>query len=243
MAHQVLTDCKLLVGGFNLSGDMNALALTYEAEAIDQSTMGVGTRAFMGGLKRILAQHAGYTQFGLGLTDDVLAAALGGVQVMTMAPLTGAEGEPGYSFQSLITKYAPLKGAVGQAQQFDVTGEASQGPLINGIFLINGARTTTGTGTIFNPGAASASQKLYAALHVLTVAGTATPTLTAKVQSAATGGFGSPTDRITFAAATAIGAQWATPVPGPITDAFWRISYTISGTTPSFVFAALMDIL
>ena len=58
-------------------------------------------------------------------------------------------------------------------------------------------------------------------------------TFTASVQSDDAVGFPSPTTRLTFAAATAIGAQQLT-LDGPIpTDTFWRINWTIAGTTPS----------
>lgn len=244
MGHQVLLNCKLYLGGFDLSGDLNALGLSWEAETVDDSTFGSGTtRAFLGGLKRILAQHAGHNQYGTNLVDEVLFNRIGVVnQPMTIAPLTGAEGEPAYAFQSSLSRYSPIGGAVGTAADFDVTGEASGTPLIRGTIAHNATRTATGNGTAFNLGAVGAAQKLYAALHVLAVGGTATPTLTVKVQSDDASGFASPTDRITFTAATAIGAQWATPVPGSITDAWWRATWTISGTTPSFLFVVLAGI-
>lgn len=242
MAHQVLTNCKLYLGGFDFSGDLNALGLSWEAEAVDDSTFGAGTRTNLGGLKRILAQHAGHVQYGTNLVDEVLFGQLGTANLpMTIAPLTGAEGEAGYSFLSELSRYTPLKGAVGQAADFDVAAEASGSPLIRGTLVHNATRTVTGNGTAFNLGAVGAAQKLYAALHVLAVAGT-TPSLTVKVQSDDANGFASPTDRITFAAATAIGAQWATPVPGSIADTWWRATWTISGTSPSFSFVLLTGV-
>jgi len=62
------------------------------------------------------------------------------------------------------------------------------------------------------------------------------------VQSDDAQAFLSPTDRITFAQATAIGAQWATPVSGAITDDWWRLSYTIGGTNPSFMVIVVVGI-
>jgi hypothetical protein len=81
----------------------------------------------------------------------------------------------------------------------------------------------------------SSSQYLYATLHVLSVAGTSSPTITVKVQSDVDNSFGSPTDQITFTAATAIGGQ-AQRTIGAITDSWFRVVHTISGTNPSFLY-------
>jgi hypothetical protein len=83
---------------------------------------------------------------------------------------------------------------------------------------------------------------MYAALHVLSVAGTATPTITARVESSVDNTFASPTTRLTFAAATAVSGQTLRTAGTAITDTWWRVAWTISGTTPSFLFAAALGI-
>lgn len=82
---------------------------------------------------------------------------------------------------------------------------------------------------------------MYVALHVLSVSGT-TPSLTVIVQSDDNVGFTTPTIRISFTAATEVGAQWGS-VAGALTDDYWRISYTISGTNPVFAFAVSAGVL
>jgi hypothetical protein len=88
----------------------------------------------------------------------------------------------------------------------------------------------------------SASQKMYAALHVRSVSGT-NPTLDVVVQSD-TVGFPSATSRITFSQATATtNRHQFSSVAGAITDDYWRVSYTIGGTgTPTFSFAVTVGI-
>jgi hypothetical protein len=54
--------------------------------------------------------------------------------------------------------------------------------------------------------------------------------------------FGAPTPRLTFSASTAIGGQILRTDGTPITDTWWRMAWTISGTTPSFLFAAALGI-
>ena len=93
--------------------------------------------------------------------------------------------------------------------------------------------------TSFNVGAVSATQYLYGALHVTADVFTSA---TVKIQSDATGAFsGAETDRITFGAVTGIDYEWATPVAGAITDAYWRaVVSAFSGT--SMVYTVEMGI-
>ena len=104
------------------------------------------------------------------------------------------------------------------------------------------ARTSSGTGTAWQVGALSSSQRLYAGLHVISASGT-TPTLAVKVQSD-TVGFGSATDRITFSTATDVAnREQFSSVAGAITDDYWRVSYTIGGSsTPTFSFMVCVGI-
>ncbi|HEU0139609.1 MAG TPA: hypothetical protein VFQ79_07860 [Bryobacteraceae bacterium] len=63
-----------------------------------------------------------------------------------------------------------------------------------------------------------------------------------KVQSGTSGAMSSPVDRITFAAANAVGSQWGSAI-GPITDTWFQVSWTITGTTPSFTFICAVGAL
>ena len=144
--------------------------------------------------------------------------------------------------RSLPLQYVPLQGPPGGLAMAKVSGKTSTGPIIRGTLMHSGAvaRTASGTGTARQLGAVSSSQKVYAALHVLSASGT-TPSLTVKVQSDNAVGFPSATDVITFSAATAVGSQWGSTA-GALTDDWWRVSYTISGTSPSFLFAVTIGI-
>ena len=73
------------------------------------------------------------------------------------------------------------------------------------------------------------------------MSGTSTPTVTFKLQSDDNASFTSPTDRITFTDITAIGSDFQS-VAGAITDDYWRLNYTISGTNPSFGIHATIGI-
>jgi hypothetical protein len=243
MANQILKDCKLIVGKYDFSGKMNALALSYGAEALDDTTFASGgTKSNAGGLKTVSFQHEGLFDTGAGSVDEVFFGNVGlAEQPVAISPQAGAEGELAYFFKSLQTKYSP-SGKIGQLLAFSVGGEAQNSPLVRGIVGHTNTRTATGVGTAYQLGAVSAAQKLFAALHVLAASGT-TPSLVVKVQSDDTQAFTTPTDRITFAAQNAANAVWATPVAGAITDTWWRVTWTITGTTPSFQFIVPVGIL
>lgn len=243
MALQVLRDCKLIVGKYDFSSKMNALALNYGAEALDDTTFASGgTKSNTGGLKTVAFQHEGLFDTGVGSVDEVFFGNVGlAEQPVAISPEAGAEGELAYFFKSLQTKYSP-NGKVGQLLSFSVGGEAQNSPLVRGIVGHNTTRTITGVGTAYQLGAVSAVQKLFAALHVLAVSGV-TPSLVVKVQSSSNQAFTVPNDRITFTAQNAANAVWATPVVGAITDTWWRVTWTITGTTPSFQFIVPVGIL
>lgn len=239
MAEIVLTNCKLFFDGFDLSGDMNALALNYQAEINDATRFGSATRTFLGGVKLGDFSHEGLVNLGDDLSDDVIFARVGTEVVMTVAPLTGVESEAAYFNKAIIGSYTP--GADhGENFSFGISGEFTD-EFIDGTILRNATDTVTGNGTSQNNGAVGAGQKLYAALHVVAASGTS-PLLDVIVQSDDSGGFGTPINRITFAQATGVGAQFATPIAGVIADTWWRANFTIAGGSPSFTFIVLMGI-
>lgn len=240
MAIQVLKDCKLWLDGWDLSGDMNALALRYGAELQDDTVFGDDTRSRAGGLKTVAVQHEGYWNGGADQVDDALFQSIGVAdKPMTFGPETGADGERAFTVLTNLGEYAP-GGEIGAMLAFSVSGEAT-GPLVRATVMHNAAETASGNGVARQLGAVGATEKLYAALHVVAVSGT-TPTLDVTVESDDAVGFLTPTTRITFAQATAIGSEWATPVAGAITDDWWRVTWTISGAGPSFTFIVTIGI-
>ena len=93
------------------------------------------------------------------------------------------------------------------------------------------ARTASGTGTGQELGAVAAQQRMYAALHVLSVSGTAS--ITARVESDADNTFAAATTQLTFTAAasgTSPQGQFLTTDGTAITDTWWRPAWTITGT-------------
>lgn len=240
MPIEVLTDAKLYMAGRDFTGQINQLALSYSAELKDARVFGDTAIRRISGLSDIALSHNGF--FDAQTVDADLFANIGVNNVpVTVAPNDGGEGKPAFIFQALHGEYTP-EGEIGELFKYGVTAMGSGGDKgIRGTILGNGVETATGDGTAFQVGAVSATQKLFAALHVFAVAGS-TPTLDVIVESDNLSGMGTPTTQITFGQKTVVGAEWATPVDGAIADDWWRIGFTIGGGSPSFSFVVTIGI-
>lgn len=247
MAKHVLKNVRLFAGGVDLTGVTNKVELAGQHETKDVTTFGSTDangelwKEVLAGLGSAKAQASGFWEAGdASRVDNDMFATLGAIGPWTICPLAATDGSLAYVLSALRTNYSLLD-QVGEVAPY--AGEAaSTWPLARGkvIHPVGTARSSTGTGTITQLGALATGQSLYVSLHVVSATGT-TPSLTVAIQSAAVVGFGSPTTRATFTAATAPGGQ-VTRIVGPVTDQFWRVSFTISGTTPSFLFAVAAGI-
>jgi hypothetical protein len=244
MSKTVLTNVRCFAVGVDLTGNSNKIELSSEVEAKDATNYGSnGYKEVVGGLAS--AEISGEGQWEAGDTtkvDDGAWAGLGGIGPWSISANNGAAvGDLAYFTQALRADYK-LLGEVGEVAPWTSMAKSAW-PLVRGQFAHppGTARTATGTGTGLNLGAVAANKRLYASLHVLSVSGT-TPSITARVESDDNSGFTSATTRLTFAAATAVGGQTLRTDGTAITDTWWRIAWTISGTTPSFLFAAALGI-
>ncbi|NUP16565.1 MAG: hypothetical protein HOZ81_10750 [Streptomyces sp.] len=244
MSKTVLTNVRAFAVGVDLTGNSNKIELSSEVEVKESTNYGSnGYKEVMGGLGS--AEISGEGQWEAGDTtkvDDGAWAGLGGIGPWSIsANATAAVGDLAYFTQALRCDYK-LLGEVGEVAPWTSTAKSAW-PLVRGQFAHppGTARTATGTGTGLNLGAIAANKRLYASLHVLSVAGT-TPSLTARVESSVDNTFASPTTRLTFTAASAVSGQTLRTDGTAITDTWWRVAWTISGTTPSFLFAAALGI-
>lgn len=240
----VLTGCRIFAGSADLTSSSNKVEVSAEAEEKEVTNFASGGwKEVRGGLLSSKMSAGGqWEAFDLSKVDDETWADLGTLIPFTVFPDVATEGSPAYFTQALRRTYS-LFDAVGEVSpwQAEVSGTW---PVVRGASLENPGtpRTATGTGTAVQLGVIPAGKRLYAALHVLSVAGTAAPTITVKVQADNASGFPSPLDQITFTAATAIGSQIARTAVGALADDWYRVSYTITGTTPSFLFVVTAGI-
>ncbi|MFF3346078.1 hypothetical protein [Streptomyces sp. NPDC002779] len=244
MPKTILTNVRTFAVGVDLTSHSNKVELSAEHEDKDATNYGSqGWKEILGGLGS--AEIAAEGQWEAGdptKVDDASWSQLGGVGPWSIsANNTAAVGELAYFTSALRSDYK-LGEAVGEVAPWTGTAKSSW-PLVRGQFAHppGTARTATGTGTGLNLGAVPAGKRLYAALHVLSASGT-TPSITARVESSVDNLFGAPTTRLTFNAATAAGGQILRTAGTAITDPWWRVAWTISGTTPSFLFVASLGI-
>ena len=233
----MLLNARYFVGPADLTSQSNKVELIDDMEEKETTNFGSGgAKEVLAGIETVAISAEGqWNAGGVGLIDDELFAARRRVEAHTVCPETADVAALAYLTQA-VRLNSKLFGQVGDVLPWMLTAGGNW-PLTRGVVLHppGTARTSSGNGTVVQGVAVAANQSLYASLHVLSVAGTATPTLTVKVQSDDAVGFPSSTDRITFTAATAEGSQ-ITRVAGVNADSFYRASWTISGTNPSFLF-------
>ncbi|KOG73553.1 hypothetical protein ADK77_08480 [Streptomyces antibioticus] len=244
MSKTVLVNVRAFTVGLDLTSNSNKIELSAEVEDKDSTNFGSGGwKEVMGGLAS--AEISGEGQWEAGdpaKVDDASWANLGGVGPWSISANNAANvGDLAYLTSAMQASYK-LGEAVGEIAPWASTAK-SNWPLVRGQFAHppGTARTATGTGTGLNLGAVPANKRMYAALHVLSAAGT-TPSLTARVESSADNTFAAPTTRLTFNAASATGGQILRTSGSAITDPWWRVAWTITGTTPSFLFVASLGI-
>jgi hypothetical protein len=237
-----LKNVRIFSGGADLTGQSNKIEIAAEIEEKDVTNFasvdanGEVWKEVTGGIASAKVSAAGQWEAGdTSKVDDDVWAALGGIGALTTFPVDANVGSVAWIVNAMRGNYQ-LLGAVGDVAPWSLSASSSW-PAARGVSLHppGTARTATGNGTGVQQGAITAGRYGYASLHVLSVAGTSTPTITVKIQSDDNSGFTTATDQITFTAATVIGGQIAR-VAGPITDDYWRAVWTISGSSPSFLF-------
>ena len=231
---------KLYVAQYDLSGNSNEVSLDYGAELKDITVFGQPTRQRIAGLKTIRLSAKGFWEAQAQAAqvpakpDDALYGSLGLADVPISVGDLAANGDVGFFFKGIEGNYKPGFGQMGDVLPFSFDADSRGLPVIRGQALNLVAQTVTGNNTGVQLGAVSATQKIWAAAHVIAWAGSAAPSLVLRVQSSATQG-GAYTTRLTFATTfLGFGSEFAVAVAGPFTDTWWRLDWTITGTTPSF---------
>jgi hypothetical protein len=245
MAKALLNNCGIYLGGYELSGYSNAVALELQKDLHDATTFGAGSRQRVPGLTDARFSCAGClspVEVGAVLNDKMTTTD----EIITLAAENSAAGVA-YMLRGVEGDYSLIE-TVNDVAKWTMTGTASISPIVRGNILHRAtAAVVTGTSTPQQLGANTIFQSLYATLHVFSIVGTGTPSLTVIVQSDNGVGFATPVTRLTFPVVTdvtLIGGLWQQSIlPGAVADDWWRIQYTISGTNPSFGFVAAMGIL
>ncbi|MFM9643136.1 hypothetical protein [Streptomyces turgidiscabies] len=244
MSFITLTGVRLFAVGADLTGASNKAELSSEYEEKDKTTYGSsGWKEVMAGLGSAEVGAEGFWEAGdASKVDDASWSQIGGSGPWTIAPVAATPGDLAYLVKAMRCDYN-FGGQVGDIAPYKAKA-VSTWPLARGVIAHNPAtaRTSSGNGgTGANLGAVAAGQRLYASLHVLSVSGT-TPTLDVTIESDSANTFGSPITQLTFTQANSISGQILRTDGTAITDTWFRATWTIAGTSPSFLFAMAFGI-
>ena len=222
MSKQVLTDALIAAHGYDLSDTANAVTLEYGVDPIEATAFGDDTQKFMGGLKTVSMGAEGYWQ---ATPDGVLFSRVGITGGVVTVAARGDAGDPAYSFEAMVGDYNP-GGAIGERFGFSLSAAATA-RLFRGTVIARAAAQAAGNGVARNLGAVSADQQLHLALHVFSITGSGS--VTVSVESDAANTFaGAETTRATFSALSDVGSEFVT-VDGAITDTWWRPVFAFGG--------------
>lgn len=234
MAIQTVSGYKLFVHGYDMSGDFNKANLQVDVDELDSTSIEDTSKEFIAGLSSVKFDGEVFAQHGTGLSETVSSANFAVADKLISIYPSSTAGTPGYAFESVQLNFSPQM-TIGDISRFTINASKSGSALVR-VTDMEGlvTKTSTGNGTARELGAVSATQSLYSFLHVTAVSGTS-PTLNVTVRSDSAEAFSSPTTKITHTQFDAIGAELKTEA-GAITDTWYRVTWTIGGTDPSFTF-------
>lgn len=226
----------IYIAGYNLSPFFNSAEDTDAVAKLEDTHFGDGRKKSAPGIGEGSVKAAGDYDGSLGAVQEALKASLGNV--------VGEPGTLGYygdSFGLAATLWKNFTGkhsekaAVGGKVVTDAELITSSSGLADGVWLhALSAVTATGTGTAFDGGAATATG-WRATLHCTARSGT-TPTLVVKLQDSADNA--TFADVATFTTLSAAGGLYLASAAGATLRRYVRVIWTVTGTSPSFTFAA-----
>lgn len=236
------------LGGYDLTRGLDAVNLQATRVPIPMTASGDDLEVFYPGPQVVDAVLAGFWSAGAGEPDAVVGPRIFTTPDVTEWPLTilpprapnilaGADGNAAYNLRS--AQYGIREGGShGESLPFYLGNRARTGRLDRiTVVLPKATYAATTTGTSWQLGRVSSSQKMVCVLHVFAVTG---GTWTLTVESDVATGFPTATVQKTFTAATGITRQ-VLEVSGPVLDDWWRVVLTKAGGT-SCVAAALLGV-
>lgn len=244
MAAQTFLQALIGVGPYDISAASGEVQMS-PRKVVTKEVPNFAGGGFMHravGVREAAFKVAGWSDFAADAIGQRFDDASLGTQQLAYVAVPGtAAGDPCEFVRGSVSALSMWGGKIGDASPFMLEIEPDAAAVTGLLAAPLAARTATGNGSAVAAVGPTATQRVYAALQVVAASGT-TPSVTVKIQSAPASNFASPTDRITFTAATAAGWQFSSTALGEITDGHWRATWTISGTTPSLTFAVMFGI-
>ena len=241
----VIKDCNIWYGGYDLTSTANEITIDSTFAEVDVTTYASGGAITkIGGLEDSTASVM--TFMDTSISEPAFTSNRGGVVELLCAtafPTNGVvtAGDRMYAMRAMLRNYKePMK--IGEAAKIDATfGSANAEGVLRGQVLSPKISSAVDVdGTAVNIGAQASGQVAYFGVHVFSISGDRAPVF--KLQSAAVSGFVTPADRVTLSAITTAGSGFGSSSTAT-TNAYWRVSCTLGGTTGSVSFAAFAAIV
>lgn len=236
-----VTAAKVFVGPVRVDQG-NAVEFGVTVAALEASQFGGGPFVIVHpGLRSFAATVGGFDDFAAGGTNEVFRGLLGSQTVMTVAPDGTTAGNLAAMSQGMLHLRNPVSGQVGQLDTLQVELRDGGSVVAQGVVSLAETTNITGAtnGTGAQLGATTSAQRVYAAIHVLSTAGTS-PTVQGILESATASSFAGATTRATGTASGTARTEWLSSALGPITDQWWRVRIATTGTvTAASVLASI----
>ena len=203
MAEKVLKDCKLLVGGYDLSGNSNSVTVTVSADVLDKTGFGSSFRKKIHGLKSVEMTGSGFWDSStdpatkLGGFDKRLYNEVGGSSIGGSSQVITVATDDASSSPALITRGVGASynwgGSVGDLMGFDFAAQGNANAVWGKLARVS-TFGSSGEGQAVYLGTASTStKKFYAAVHVIRGCSGAAQTMDLQIQMDTASNFSSPT--------------------------------------------------
>lgn len=127
MAKFAATDYKIVVGGVNLSTNLNSVELSIEADDLETTAFGGEWRTRVGGLKTGSITLSFLQDFGAGSVDATLYPLFNTLATVVITPTSGSVSStnPSYTAVALVNQYMPFASSVGDIATLSVTWPTS----------------------------------------------------------------------------------------------------------------------
>lgn len=237
MASQTYTAASILIGGLEVNAYAGEFGLGGQLATRPATTFASnGYTEARPGLLSADWSVTGFTDFASGAVAGYFGTAPATQYATTVSIPGTAAADPAWLLRIAPNRLVTVGGTVGEMAPFSLTG-VSDAPFGRGKLLAPAtSRDTAADGTAVALGGPTATQTLYASLHILATSGGGTWTV--KVQSDDGSGFGSATDRITFSTFTAQGWQWSSVAGSFSSETHLRATWSVSGgSSPTATFA------
>lgn len=234
MANYVATATRIYLGTLDLSGTANEVDFgSLKTAMVDCTTFNDGGYSCVKpGIKSGSGHIHGYQDFasgGISQTMDI-PAQLGGQFAYTVIPNptgTVTAADISYIARGVLSSFNPLEATVGDMAGYEITIDYDIAYGRSVVLAPLAAQTVTTTGTAVAYAGPTATQKLYAALHVTAYSGLTNAIFT--IQSDDAVGFPSATTRATFTTVTGTTNEFISVAGGWNTETHHRLLATLTG--------------